>query len=83
VATAAENRVTFARRRGGSFIRLRGPLGARASSTRRVQRGNDRLALGADNVGRIVIILIIRFHHVEDHRLRLIAGGAPNSGESL
>jgi hypothetical protein len=66
----------------GSLIRLRGPLGARASSARPVQCRDDRLAFGADNVCRVVIILIVRFHHVEDHRLRLIAGGAPNSGKS-
>jgi len=55
---------------------------ARASSARRVQRGDDRLALGAYNVCRVVIILIVRFHHVEDHRPRLIAGRAPNPGKS-
>jgi hypothetical protein len=51
-----------------------------------VQCRDDRLALGADNVCRVVMILIVRFHHVEDHRLRLITGRAPNprkSGESL
>jgi hypothetical protein len=47
-----------------------------------MQRGNDGLAFAADNVRRVVLVLIVRFHHIEDHRLRLIAGGAPNSGEA-
>jgi hypothetical protein len=29
-----------------------------------------------------VLILIVRFHHVEYHRLRFIGGGPPNSGKS-
>src|SRR5262245_21020350 len=48
-----------------------------------MQRGDDRLAFAADNVRRVVLVLIVRFHHVEDHRLRLIAGGAPHTGEAL
>src|SRR5262245_13906128 len=32
-------------------------------------------------VSGIVVVLIVRLPHVEYHRLRLIAGGAPNSGK--
>ena len=55
-----------------------GLLGAPASrvGARCVQRCDDRPTLGANNVRRVVIILIVRFHHVKDHRLRLIAGWA-------
>ena len=35
----------------------------------------------ADDVGGIVVILIVRLHDVEYHRLRLVAAGAPNSGK--
>jgi hypothetical protein len=47
-----------------------------------MQRCYDGLALAAHNVCRVVLVLIVRFHHVENHRLRLIAGGTPNSGEA-
>src|SRR5262245_65888504 len=48
-----------------------------------MQRGDNRLAFAADNVRRVVLVLIVRFHHVEDQRLRLIAGGAPHTGEAF
>jgi hypothetical protein len=38
---------------------------------------DDRLALGADDVCGIVLVLIAGFEHVEDQRLDLVAGGAP------
>src|SRR5262249_56525557 len=60
---------------GEMLARYCARLGARP-----VQRCNDRLAFLADDVGGIVVIVIVRFHHVEYHRLRLIAGGAPNAG---
>jgi hypothetical protein len=37
---------------------------------------DDRLALGADDVCGIVLVLIVGFEHVEDQRLGLVAGGA-------
>jgi len=40
------------------------------------------VAFLADDVGGIVVILIVRPHDVEYHRLRLIAGRAPNPRKS-
>src|SRR5262249_24249225 len=48
-----------------------------ALSVRTPARGRSALIFVADDVGGIVIL---RLHHVEYHRLRLTAGGAPNSG---
>ena len=47
----------------------------------RMQRRDDRLAFGANNVRGVVVALIVSPHHVEDHWLRLAAGVAPNEGE--
>jgi len=57
----------YAPRTGGAYWCARQP------------RGRSALIFVADDFGGIVIL---RLHHVEYHRLRLIAGGAPNSGKS-
>jgi hypothetical protein len=67
------------------FKCFRGPLGAGASplGARRVQRCDDRLALGADDVCGILFVLIVGFEHVEDQRLDVVAGGAPYAREMV
>src|SRR5262245_29913123 len=67
-----------------SLVLLRPSWAARSPANAQcMRRGDDRLAFAQDNVRRVVLVLIVRFHHVEDHRLRLIAGGAPHTGEGL
>jgi hypothetical protein len=41
---------------------------------------NPLVAELAGDVGGIVVILIVCFHHLEYHRLRLIAGGHQTRG---
>src|SRR4029450_13621371 len=48
-----------------------------------MQRGNDRLAFVADDVSGVVIVLVVRWHHVESHRLDFLAGIAPHVWEVL
>src|SRR5262245_2654632 len=62
-----------------SFLRSRGgPLGARGMESR-----DDRPAFSANDVGGIVIVLIVRLHHIEDRPLDLLAGVAPHAREAF
>jgi hypothetical protein len=45
-----------------------------------VQRGDDRLAFVADDVGDVARVLIAGRTHIEDHPLYLLAGIAPHAG---
>jgi hypothetical protein len=51
--------------------------GAAKSVSCGVQRGDDRLAFVADDVGDVARVLIAGRHHIEDHPLYLLAGIAP------
>jgi hypothetical protein len=55
----------------------------RPANARCMQCRDDRLAFVAENVRYIVIVLFVRLHHVENHRLRLLAGGTINAGEAF
>jgi hypothetical protein len=48
-----------------------------------VQSRNDRLAAIANDIRRIVIVLLAGLRHIEDHRLNCLAGIAPYEGKAL
>jgi hypothetical protein len=47
-----------------------------------VESRDNRLALGADDVCGILLVLIVGFEHVEDQRLDVVAGGATIRAEN-
>src|SRR5215510_547210 len=48
-----------------------------------MQCGDDRLAVIANDIGRVVVALATYGHHIENHFLRLVAGGAPDQREAF
>ena len=48
-----------------------------------MQRHKDGLAFITNNVCRIVVVLVVGLHHIENDGLHLAAGGAPRAGELI
>ena len=50
---------------------------------RGMQRGDDRFAFFANDIGGGVRVLLVCRHHIERHRLHLAAGVTPGAGEAF